>query len=263
MAAAGLTAFGAAFMLALLLTGAAAALARRLGFVDHPGGRKIQAESVPLGGGVALASALAGAMLLAWVFRGRLPAGVLAGASLRARDLAWVLGGGLVVFAVGLLDDWRELSARTKGIAELAAACAVAVMVPEARISVLGAGGPLQIALTVLWIVGLTNAFNFLDNMDGLASGVALLASAVLAAIAVTTGRFLMAGFFLSLSGALSGFLAFNLPPARISWATRGVFWSDTCWRPGPRSSPTIGLRTPWRRSGCLFSSSGCLSSTP
>ena len=138
------------------------------------------------------------------------------GMALRARDMAWILGGAVVVFAVGLLDDLKDLGPGAKLSVELGVAVSVALLVPEARVSALSSAPVLQVALAVAWIVGLTNAFNFLDNMDGLSAGVAAIAAALLAAIALSTGRLLMAGYFLALLGAVAGFLAFNMPPASI-----------------------------------------------
>lgn len=215
MALAGLLAFGVPFLLSLVLTALLRPLALRLGFVDHPGGRKIHPRPIPLCGGVAIAVALAFAFGLARVL-GALPPSVTEGIALRAPALPWILAGTLAVFAAGLWDDLRDLGPWSKLAVQLLAAAMVAIRVPEARITVMGAGSLLQIALTVAWIVAITNAFNFMDNMDGLAVGVAAVASLLLAAIAILTGRDLMAVFFLALLGGLAGFLVFNLPPASV-----------------------------------------------
>lgn len=217
MATAGLLAAAVPFLLALLLTALVRRLAPRMGLLDEPGGRKAHAAPVPLGGGIAVVAALG----LTWAALGSSSldgdlAPLREGLALRARDLTWVLSGGLALFALGLVDDLRELGPRTKLAVQAAVAATVALMVPAARISVLSAVPALQVLLAMLWIVGLANAFNFLDNMDGLSAGVAAIAAALLAVIALTTGRLLMAGFFLSVLGALGGFLVFNVPPASV-----------------------------------------------
>lgn len=215
MARSGLLAFGIPFLLSLGLTALLCPLALRLGLVDDPGGRKTHPRPVPLVGGIAIALALAGASGLAWALGG-LPPSVAAGIAVRMPDLPWILAGALAVFAAGLRDDLRDLGPWSKLGVQLLAAATVAVRVPEARITALGAGPLLQVAVTVAWIVAITNAFNFMDNMDGLAAGVAAVASILLAAIAFLTGRDLMAVFFLALLGGLGGFLLFNLPPATV-----------------------------------------------
>jgi UDP-GlcNAc:undecaprenyl-phosphate GlcNAc-1-phosphate transferase len=215
VALAGLLAFGVPFLLSLGLAALLRPLALRLGFVDDPGGRKVHPGPIPLGGGVAIALALSAAFGLAWAL-GALPPSVAAGIALRSPALPWILAGALAVFAAGLWDDLKDLGPWSKLAVQLLAAATVAIRVPEARITVLGAGSFLQIALTVVWIIAITNAFNFMDNMDGLATGVAAVASLLLAAIAFLTGRDLMAVFFLALLGGLAGFLVFNLPPASL-----------------------------------------------
>ena len=214
MASAGLLlAFGVPFLLSLALTAALRSLAPRWGLVDEPSGRKAHARVMPLGGGIAIALSLVSCAL---AFRLLPDSEILEGLRLRTPDLGWVALAAALVFVLGLADDLRDLGPGIKLGVQLAAAGMVAVLVPESRLSVLGSVPAARIVLTVLWIVALTNAFNFLDNMDGLAAGVAAVAAVLLTAIALTEGRLLMAAWFLGLLGALGGFLVFNAPPASI-----------------------------------------------
>jgi UDP-GlcNAc:undecaprenyl-phosphate GlcNAc-1-phosphate transferase len=131
-----------------------------------------------------------------------------------------ILGGG-ILFATGLVDDLRGLRPATK----LAAQCLAAVVVYlyGQQIQVLNLGsvasvslGWLSLPVTVLWIVGVTNAFNVIDGMDGLATGVGLVALATVLAASITLGNTDVALVCVALIGALCGFLFYNRNPARI-----------------------------------------------
>lgn len=207
-----LSAFLLPLGLSLVLCALVRAQALRRGWVDAPGDRKLQPAPVPLGGGVGVALALALGLLVL----GARSSSLAAALDLRAASLPWLAGAAGLVLAAGLWDDLKDLGAGAKFGATLLAGALVAAQVPESRITVLGDAPWLQILLTALWIAAITNAFNLLDNMDALCGGVALVASLLLAAFAVGSGRELMASFFLALAGAVAGFLAYNLPPARL-----------------------------------------------
>jgi UDP-GlcNAc:undecaprenyl-phosphate GlcNAc-1-phosphate transferase len=200
---------GAAGVLALLLTPGVRALGRRWGLVDVPGQRKIHTESVPrLGGvGVTLAAVLA------------LAGAVVAGA---ADVEGWrpVLLGGLVVFAVGLWDDLRPVRPAVKLLFQVAgAAVPVALGVRIDHVTILGTTlglGLLAVPFTLLWIVGLTNAFNLMDGLDGLATGLAIIAAATCAAVSISRGDAQGGLLLVALLGALCGFLPYNFNPATI-----------------------------------------------
>ena len=126
-----------------------------------------------------------------------------------------------VVFIIGLLDDLRGLPARFKFLAEILAAgslCLVGVRISS--IAVTDAWtlhfGLLGWPLTVLWIVGITNAVNLSDGLDGLAAGISAVACGVIAVFAIYSGNLIMAVLMLALLGSLSGFLFFNFHPAKI-----------------------------------------------
>ena len=131
-----------------------------------------------------------------------------------------LLGGG-VLFCVGLWDDLRGLRPAGKLVAQCAAVAVVFAF--GFRIEVLSLGSEAEVALgwlsfplTLLWVVGVTNAFNLIDGLDGLATGIAIVALATILAVAVLLGNFEVAVVCVALLGALLGFFRFNFSPARI-----------------------------------------------
>ncbi len=194
--------------------------ARRTGFLDLPGPRKIHAEPMPYGGGLALA---AGMLVALW---GSL---LLPGPEPRAvpRTLIVFTLGSLVVLALGLVDDRRKLSAAFKLGVETVVALGVALS--GQRLELWDTGPVLGTAATVLWILAVTNAFNLLDHMDGLSSGVAAISGLGFLVVALQTGQEALAGPLVALLGACAGFLLFNFPPARIFLGDAGSlflgFW--------------------------------------
>ena len=202
----------AAALLALLLTPAVRGLARRWGLVDAPGGRKIHTVSIPRLGGVAVVLAMSLAL-----------GGAAAAGIATAADIGeWVpiLLGGVLVFGVGLWDDVRPLSPWVKLSVQVAGAgVAVALGVRIDHVTILGSTlglGLLALPLTVVWIVGLTNAFNVMDGLDGLATGLAIIAAATCAAVSLARDDVQGGMLLLALLGALCGFLPYNFNPATI-----------------------------------------------
>ena len=130
------------------------------------------------------------------------------------------MGSVVVLHVVGLLDDCRPLGALPKFAAQLAVALFTAwpmgIRVAEAL------SPPISILLTVLWIVLITNAFNFLDNMDGLSAGVAAIAAAIFAVAAMGAGQVFVPMMAWVVVGALLGFLVFNFSPASIYMGDAG-----------------------------------------
>jgi UDP-GlcNAc:undecaprenyl-phosphate GlcNAc-1-phosphate transferase len=215
--------FFASFSLTLVLTPLVIRVARRVNFLDHPGPRKIHTTPMPYGGGIAVAVTVLLATFWAWRFS------PFAGAAVGTKTFNWPVyaAGSLVILALGLVDDRRRLSARTKLLVQTIVAAAVAV--GGERLRLFDAPAPLSIAVTVLWILAVTNAFNLLDHMDGLSSGVALLAGAAFLVVALQTGQGFMAAMTVPLLGACAGFLLFNFPPAKIFLGDTGSlfigFW--------------------------------------
>ncbi|HET6879386.1 MAG TPA: MraY family glycosyltransferase [Pirellulales bacterium] len=220
--------------------------APRLGLVDRPGHRKVHTTPTPLGGGLALFAGivlpLAGGCLILWLStKGiRLPEiaalhapGILS----QAPKLWFLLGGGFVLVVLGLIDDRRGLDWRVRLLVQTAVAGALVWRWEGWRLSLYLLDQPwITISLSVLWIVGLINSFNMLDNMDGLSAGVAAIAAAMLVMVLLTTPdpitrqpQLFVAGFLLVLTGSLLGFLWHNRPPARLFMGDAGSYLVGYC----------------------------------
>jgi UDP-GlcNAc:undecaprenyl-phosphate GlcNAc-1-phosphate transferase len=232
-----LLAFIIPFILSLGLTALARRVSPRMGFTDDPGGRKAHERPMPLGGGVALFLAWAvpiGVMLLVALGLSRgeaAPEGQVYAPSFRAHldeladranPLSLVLVGGLLIMVLGLLDDLLDLSASAKLVVQIGVASGLWLASHELRVTLFMGWTFPSFLYTVLWIVGITNAFNFLDNTDGLSAGVALVASVILSVVGFQTGQEVMAWLALGLAGAAAGFLVFNFPPATIYMGDAG-----------------------------------------
>jgi UDP-GlcNAc:undecaprenyl-phosphate/decaprenyl-phosphate GlcNAc-1-phosphate transferase len=206
--------------------------ARRTGFVDQPAGHKAHAKPVALGGGIAILAGvalpiIAGAVAVPWLNRSGPPDWLptilqthLPGMADRIPLLLAVLGCTVVLHIVGLIDDHRPLGPRPKFAVQLAVALVTSWFMGVRVAEFLPA--PLSVALTVLWIVFITNAFNFLDNMDGLSSGVAAIAAAIFAMTAIAAGQIFVPTLAWLLVGSLLGFLIFNFSPASVFMGDAG-----------------------------------------
>jgi UDP-GlcNAc:undecaprenyl-phosphate GlcNAc-1-phosphate transferase len=202
--------FGGSALLSLVLTPLALRVATRGHFFDVPTATKGHKSPVPYLGGLAIVSAfcvvIAGAALL------RPP-------DARLDELLVVLGVGLILSLVGFLDDLRNLSPLVRVLLEIAAGLAVWAT----GIGVdLFSNSPVNAAFTVLWVVGITNAFNLLDNMDGLSAGVAAIAAGWFFILGAVNGQFLVAALAAALAGCAVGFLRHNFHPARIYMGDAG-----------------------------------------
>jgi UDP-GlcNAc:undecaprenyl-phosphate GlcNAc-1-phosphate transferase len=199
--------------LAAILTPIVARWSSVIGLVDAPGGRKVHPRSISRLGGLAVVVAAAGALTAAAVTPGLAPRVDLAAVA------PLLLGGGMV-FLVGLIDDIRTLSPWTRLAVESGAAVVVmAGGLLIQRVTVLGTTwdlGWLAWPVTALWIVGLTNAFNLIDGLDGLAGGIAVIAGTTCAAILVVRGHHPEAMLLTALVGGALGFLLYNFAPASI-----------------------------------------------
>lgn len=225
-------AVGGPFVLSLALTWLVRRWARRAGYVDRPGGHKQHAQPVALGGGISITIAaclplLVGVVAAAVLRDGEppswLPGAVaphLAGIASKLWTVLGIVGGAVFLHVVGLIDDRRPLGPRVKLLAQLAAALLVAWPLGVRAVEALPA--PASIALTVFWIVLVTNAFNFLDNMDGLSAGVAAVAGTIFAVASLQAGQVFVPVMALVLVGAVLGYLVFNFPPASIFMGDAG-----------------------------------------
>ena len=218
-----LSVFGTSLALALLLTPLSIQLSKKLGIVARPGGRRRHRGLVPrLGGLVVLGGFVGGALssLLVRPWLPPLPEGV--DPKEMTRFTAVVAGTVLIAF-FGLLDDRFELGSRP----QYAAQVIVSIVAISGLVFIKHVMNPFtnQIAefpwpivwgLTLLWLMGMMNTVNFMDGLDGLAVGVAAIASAVLFVHMLRVGQHGPALLPLALLGTMLGFLPFNFSPARI-----------------------------------------------
>ena len=209
-------------LVAATLTSLFAPLMRRAGFalgaIDRPGWRKVHAHEVSRLGGVAVWGAVLATVAVAMVL------GALDGRAFQGARVAWpfLLGGAALVAAVGVVDDVRGLGAGPKLLVQCSAAALVVAggcVVREVTNPFTGGAtalGWLAVPVTVLWVVGITNALNLVDGLDGLASGVGLIVAGTLCLVSLGLGRTDIAVLAGILAGALVGFLYFNFNPATI-----------------------------------------------
>lgn len=219
------------FGLTVILTAVVRRAAVRFGFAAHPQPDRYHQSIVALGGGIAIFGTLLIALLSAVLFvqfgsefiRRSFPAltPYLRGFADKQSDLLLVLGCGLVLHLVGLWDDKKRLGPFLKLAVQILVSAAAAVWA-DIRLEFFIQNRLITLLLSVLWMVLLINAFNFLDNMDGVSAGIAAIVSAVLLAAAARSGQVFVGGLAVLLLGSLLGFLMFNFPPARIFMGDAG-----------------------------------------
>jgi len=228
-----IAAFGAAALVALAVTPVIRGLVHGRGIVDTPNHRRVNTSPVARGGGIAVVVAflVVGGGLT--VFRGSIgsmppPSGITAG------ELAALFGGGALAALIGAVDDMLDLRARWQLAGQLLlAVVAVALGVGVEVVSnpfgpgLIAFGGPFAAAFTIVWIVGMLNSMNFIDGLDGLSTGIALIAAITLGILSLTTqvGQPYVAVLCVVLAGGLLGFLRYNFQPASIFQGTAGVMF--------------------------------------
>lgn len=198
------------FVSALLIAFAGTPLARKfapkLGFMDYPSSRKVHTHPIPKLGGVAIY----GAFILAIILAGNL---------FYIPQLFSILLGATIVSFLGIWDDRWGL----RPLAKLAIQVIAALLLYMTGVSVqLFPYHYLNLLIHLLWVVGITNALNLLDNMDGLSSGVAVIASAFFLLLAAMNGQILVGALAAALLGGCLGFLFYNFNPATIFMGDSG-----------------------------------------
>ena len=232
-----LFAFAIALVLSWLLVPLTESLARRIGAIDYPRDRSLHQVPTPKLGGLAIltGTVVAMALFLPWI------------ASTRA-----IIGGALIIAAVGVADDLFELIALPKLVGQIIAAmlpvfAGVAVFsftlpffgrvgLDHVLLHDVALIGNVKVGhlLTILGFVAVMNVINFIDGVDGLAAGVCVIASATLAGLAVSLNR-TGAGVLAALTaGASLGFLRRGFPPASSFMGDTGSNLLATCWRRSP-----------------------------
>jgi UDP-GlcNAc:undecaprenyl-phosphate/decaprenyl-phosphate GlcNAc-1-phosphate transferase len=177
----------------------------RLQAIDQPDpSRKVHTVPTPRFGGIAIfASTLLAALLLRGVYV----------------ELGSILIGATIVSLLGLWDDRFSLGPGIKLAGQLLAAGLL--ILTGVRISALPSYA-LNVGATLVWVVGITNAFNFLDNMDGLSGGIAAIASAHFALMCALSGQYLVGALSVAITAACMGFLIYNWNPATIFMGDSG-----------------------------------------
>jgi UDP-GlcNAc:undecaprenyl-phosphate GlcNAc-1-phosphate transferase len=187
--------------------------------VDNPGHRKIHAAPIPLAGGFAVLTGIllplgAGAILLKLgIVKISAAAAIVHGLDRRAVELVVLALGAVAITLLGWLDDRHELKAFPKFLGQLIIAIAVAAACK--RITLFVHSEIFSYAVTILWLLTVINAFNFMDNMNGLCAGLGAIGAFLFALIAAAKGEYLVAITGFLMCGALTGFLPWNFPNAR------------------------------------------------
>jgi UDP-GlcNAc:undecaprenyl-phosphate GlcNAc-1-phosphate transferase len=219
--------FIGAFILSAALVPLCRRLAFRLNLVDRPAARKVHLEPKPLlGGGAVFLSffivAVSGVVIVftfdSFPFFQDLFPGLYYmrnGFFKVLEKFRYLMAAGVLIFLIGLADDFLgdKLPTRYKFLGQILAA--LLVTLGGVRLSIFH-NIFLDSLLGVIWIVGITNAFNLLDNMDGLTSGVAVICMLIFFFVAYLQHQFFITLLLLTLCGAVAGFLVYNFPPSRI-----------------------------------------------
>ena len=226
---AGLLLVGFSLVAGVLVCSRAVRLRWPFGLVDFPGGRLRHRVGVPMDGGVAIYLAtlfvLAAGASICVFGRAALPEGIaryVDGLWYRSGELAVILGAATLILIVGYFTDLFDLGWKPRLAAQFVIAAGFAAFGTRVTLfwpfSYPLVGG----LVTVLWVVTLTNAFTFLDNMDGLAGGVGLIAAMVFAATQAQAGSLFAPAVLLVLAGVLGGFLVYNRYPSRLFMGNSG-----------------------------------------
>jgi UDP-GlcNAc:undecaprenyl-phosphate/decaprenyl-phosphate GlcNAc-1-phosphate transferase len=225
-----LTAFPAALAATAILL--RSPLARRV--VAVPRGDRWHEAPTPVLGGIGIFAGIVGGVAAA----------VAVGAIEPSSELFGILGGAAIVFAVGLVDDFRSLGPVPKLAGQLLATAVL--LASGVRVEIVG-NDVLAVALAAVWIVGMTNAFNLLDNMDGLAATLAGIAFAffAIAAAALEANRLVLV-VALAAAVACAGFLPFNVRPSRPA----AVFMGDAGSLPLGFMLAALSLEASWKLAG-------------
>lgn len=231
--------FAAAAALAFALTPLASRVAHLTGAIDLPdAGRRVHSVPVPRGGGLAVVVAMIIAGSAALLLNAA--TGIIAPGRIGAEQIALFLGGAALAALFGFIDDRWQIRARWQLLAQVLLA-AVAIGLGASITSIdnplefLGGAfdvdtlvfaGPVAMLVTTLWIVGMINSINFIDGLDGLSTGVSLIAAMTLGIISLPgfQNQPMVALLCAVLAGALAGFLPWNFHPARIFIGTTGVY---------------------------------------
>jgi len=215
--------FFTALILSFLITPFIIRLALKLGAMDVPkDNRRVHKSPTPLIGGLAIYMAFTIAVIIFMPLNRE---------SIENREVIGLIAGGTFITISGLLDDIRPMKARTKLCLQVVGALILIssgitiryVTNPFDRVYGMSDIGWLSIPATIFWIVGVTNAFNLIDGLDGLAAGIASISCLTLFVVSVLNNRVDAAILTLTLAGSTIGFLPYNFNPAKIFMGDTGA----------------------------------------
>jgi UDP-GlcNAc:undecaprenyl-phosphate GlcNAc-1-phosphate transferase len=218
-------AFASALVASLALTYVVRERARRARLFDPTDERKLHTQPIPRVGGVAIFWSVSLALLAMTMLAG------FNGAGLSGTKLLVILVGGVAIHILGLWDDLKSIRARYKFAIQIAISIgifAAGVRIDTIALPLLGqiSFGPFAALLfTIFWFVGITNAFNLIDGLDGLASGAAMFALTTMFVVATINGQAGAALVTLAVAGATLGFLRYNFHPASIFLGDSGSLY--------------------------------------
>lgn len=218
--------FVAALVLVVLLTPFVIRLAHLVGAVDKPNERKVHTKIMPRLGGLAIFAAFAGGFVAVSPVFGLIDTGM------KANTVWGILIGGAIIVLTGALDDRFDLKPKYKLLGIIAAALVVVAFdmkVEFINLPIIGTGHNLadwlSIPITIFWIVGVTNAINLIDGLDGLAAGVSAISIGTILVLAAMMGNVTVILLCAVLLGSVIGFLFFNFHPAKIFMGDSGALF--------------------------------------
>ena len=208
-------AFACAFAITLVATPFAKCLSIKWGAIDYPKDRGVHKKAMPRMGGIAIVLGFVLTVLMVYHYD----------KSMNGRQLAGFLTGALLIAGLGMLDDIKNLPAKLKFCVQILAALIVifsGVRIQVVLWPVTAALQKFSVPITLVWIVGLTNAVNLIDGLDGLAAGVSSIAALSLMVLCIMTGSTTAVALTAALAGACLGFLPRNFNPAEIFMGDTG-----------------------------------------
>ena len=223
--------FIVAFLVALVVTPVVKNIALHYGLVDHPSGRKVHEVAVPRIGGVAIFLSFFFPLVLLFLIRHQSEAAELL---YNDRRIFGFILGAIIIFFLGLYDDFKSLSSVPKFTGQILAALVayswgLKITIISMPFSEGLSLGVFALPVTIFWFVLVINAINLVDGLDGLAAGICLFVCLTMLFICVASNRIVEALAFASLAGTLIGFLRYNFNPASIFMGDSGSYFLGYC----------------------------------
>jgi len=205
--------------LTVLITPFLRNIAIKNGLVDVPNNRKIHTDAVPRLGGIAIFASFLVAVWLAYSL-------LHTEHRVSLQKTIAFLSGGTIIFMLGVVDDIRGLNARQKLVVQIPTAFMLVFsgfLIDTSKLPFIGSF--IGLGLTIIWLVGITNAINLIDGMDGLSSGAVIFASITLFIVSLLSGNLFVSIISIALLGSTLGFLWHNWHPAKIFMGDSGAMF--------------------------------------